>query len=467
MDSDIDKSMDQAKTSKFHYKVLFISGLGFFTDAYDLFIIGVVILLLPYAGWGHISIFYEGLITSTALLAAVIGSIVFGRLLDYSGRKAIYGLELIALIAGALGSAFLTPVNNIFMLLFWRFLLGIGIGGDYATSSTIMTEYSNTMSRGKFVSMVFSMQSFGLIAGPLISLAFLSNSISPYITWRLLLAIGAIPAIIVIYFRRKMPEPPRYTADVRGNYKQAAKNLKDFTGISASSKQGETVNAPWYVLFKDRKFLLTLIGTAGAWFLMDWAFYGNSIMSNSILLFLVPSTVSGIHAIILTNEYSAMIFGIAAFPGYWLAAFTVDRIGRKPIQMFGFAMMAISFGIISVFSFLTTYKFIDYFLLVYGISYFFIMFGPNVTTFVYPPEVFPISTRGLGTGISAAGGKTGAFIGTLADTIILSIAGLHFLMGMLAIIALAGLIVTIVLLPETKRRDLGETSGEARYTESK
>jgi PHS family inorganic phosphate transporter-like MFS transporter len=463
MSSTIDRSMDEAKTSRFHYKVLFISGLGFFTDAYDLFIIGVVILLLPLAGWHDISIFYEGLITSTALLAAVIGSIVFGRLLDYSGRKAIYGLELIALIAGALGSAFLTPVNNIFLLLFWRFLLGIGIGGDYATSSTIMTEYSSTMNRGKFVGMIFSMQSFGLIAGPLISIAFLANYVSPYITWRLLLAIGAIPAMIVIYFRRTMPEPPRYTADVRGDYKLAAKNLKTFTGISSNEKAGKTVNAQWYVLFRDRKFLLTLIGTAGAWFLMDWAFYGNSIMSNSILSFLVPPAVSGIHAIILTNEYSAIIFGIAAFPGYWLAAFTIDRIGRKPIQMVGFAMMAISFGIISVFSFLTSYKFLDYFLLIYGISYFFIMFGPNVTTFVYPPEVFPISTRGLGTGISAAGGKTGAFIGTLAGTIILAIAGLHFLMGILSIISLIGLILTIFLLPETKRKDLGETSGEARY----
>jgi PHS family inorganic phosphate transporter-like MFS transporter len=464
MSSDIDRSMDMAKSSRFHYKVLFISGLGFFTDAYDLFIIGVVILLLPYAGWHSINVFYEGLLTSTALLAAVIGAIVFGRLLDYSGRKAIYGLELIALIAGALGSAFLTPVNNIFLLLFWRFLLGVGIGGDYATSSTIMTEYSNTMNRGKFVGMVFSMQSFGLIAGPLISIAFLSNAVSPYITWRLLLAIGALPAIIVIYFRRKMPEPPRYTADVRGDYAQAAKNLKDFTGITSDEMHGKTVKAPWYVLFKDRKFLLTLIGTAGAWFLMDWAFYGNSIMSNSILSFLVPPSVSGIHAIILTNEYSAMIFGLAAFPGYWIASFTIDRIGRKPVQVAGFAMMAISFATISLLGFLTTYKFLDYFLLIYGISYFFIMFGPNVTTFVYPPEVFPISTRGLGTGISSAGGKTGAFIGTFADTIILSVTGIHFLMGILAIIAFTGMIITILLLPETKRKDLGETSREREFT---
>ncbi len=66
---------------------------------------------------------------------------------------------------------------------------------------------------------------------------------------------------------------------------------------------------------------------------MDWAFYGNSIMSNSILSFLVPSGLNGINAIILTNKYSALIFGIAAFPGYWVAVFTLDKIGRKKYRL--------------------------------------------------------------------------------------------------------------------------------------
>ncbi|KJE48889.1 MULTISPECIES: MFS transporter [Acidiplasma] len=459
----VDEALDNAKSSKFHYKVLFVSGLGFFTDAYDLFIIGVVILILPLAGWNNISIFYKGLITSTALLSAIIGSVTFGRLLDYLGRKEIYGLELVMLIAGALGSAFLTPTNNILVFILWRFLLGVGIGGDYATSSTIMTEYSNTLNRGKFVGTIFSMQSFGLLAGPLISILFLTSGLSPSLTWRLLLAIGGIPAMLVIYFRRTMPEPPRYTADVRGDIKTAEKNLRSYTGIDAQSKRAEKVNAKWYDLFKDKKFLITLIGTAGTWFLMDWAFYGNSIMSNSILSFLVPSGLNGINAIILTNKYSALIFGIAAFPGYWVAVFTLDKIGRKKIQITGFLMMAISFGIIALFPGIISAAYVYYFLMIYGISYFFIMFGPNVTTFVYPPEVFPISTRGFGTGISAAGGKTGAFIGTFADTLILAFTNLSFLMWILSVLAILGCAMTVFLLPETKGKTLRESSGENRY----
>ncbi len=91
------------------------------------------------------------------------------------------------------------------------------------------------------------------------------------------------------------------------------------------------------------------------------------------------------------------------------------------------------------------------------------MFGPNVTTFVYPPEVFPISTRGFGTGISAAGGKTGAFIGTFADTLILAFTNLSFLMWILSVLAILGCAMTVFLLPETKGKTLRESSGENRY----
>jgi PHS family inorganic phosphate transporter-like MFS transporter len=141
----------------------------------------------------------------------------------------------------------------------------------------------------------------------------------------------------------------------------------------------------------------------------------------------------------------------------------MDRIGRKPIQVVGFAAMAVTFLVIGVFHQITTAAFLSEFLAVYGLSYFFIEFGPNVTTFVYPPEVFPVSTRGLGSGIAAAGGKTGAAIGTVVDVYILATGGLSTLFLVLGALALVGLILTILLLPEPKQRDLEEVSQEGRF----
>lgn len=464
------KAVNNAKTSGFHFKTWILAGMGFFTDAYDLFIIGVVLTILPLAGWRALTISETALIASTALIAAVVGAVIFGRLLDYLGRKAVYGLELIILVIGALGSAFMTPINGVYILIAWRFLLGIGIGGDYATSSTIMAEYSNTRRRGMLVGMVFSMQSLGLAVGPLVTLGLIFGGIPPALIWRLVLAFGAIPAAIVIYGRRKMPETPKFSIGVKGNADKATKDLYKYTGMNVKVNGNgttSTLKMKWSNLFTDRRLALVLLGTAGTWFLMDWAFYGNSIMSGSMLSFLIPHSVVGMNHLILSTEYTGLIFAVAALPGYWLATFTIDRIGRKPIQIVGFTMMAISFGIIGFIPQLSSVSFLSDFMLLYGLSYFFIEFGPNVTTFVYPPEVFPVSVRGLGTGMSAAGGKTGAFVGTVANVIILATVGEIFLMKLLSLLAVIGLIFTILLLPEPKQRDLEDISGESRYVVNK
>jgi PHS family inorganic phosphate transporter-like MFS transporter len=325
-----------------------------------------------------------------------------------------------------------------------------------------MAEYSNTASRGKLVGMVFSMQSLGLLAGPLISLGLIFSGINLVLVWKLLLAFGAIPALVVVYYRRKMPETPRYLLRVSGDATSASRNWQKYTGISTTADAStETVKESWTSIMKQKKFLLTLLGTAGSWFLMDWALYGNSIMSSSMLSALVPSSVIGLAHLIKTTEYSAMVFGFAALPGYWLATFTIDRIGRKPIQMIGFAAMAISFGVLGIFHQLLSSTYVAEFLVIYGISYFFIEFGPNVTTFIYPPEVFPTKVRGFGAGASAAGGKTGAFVGTFLNVIILSSSiGESGLFLILAFLSVLGLVLTVLLLPEPKRIDLDQISGE-------
>src|SRR5438105_247310 len=158
-------ALDESKFTGFHWKAMITSGMGFFTDAYDLFIIGVALSLLTPL-W-HLNSLEIGLLGSTSLIAAAIGALLFGRLADVIGRHAIYGLTLVVLAIGAIASAF-SP--NVFWLIAFRFILGLGIGGDYPLSATLMSEYANRRDRGKMVTMVFSMQALGLIFGPLVAL---------------------------------------------------------------------------------------------------------------------------------------------------------------------------------------------------------------------------------------------------------------------------------------------------------
>ena len=455
---DILRELDAASVTSTHWRIMFISGMGFFTDAYDLFIIGVVMSLLK-EEW-HITATAEGLVTSTALLASAVGAILFGRVADMVGRKRIYGYEVLVLAAGAIASA-LSP--SIWWLIVFRIVLGVGIGGDYPVSSTIMSEYAGKKSRGMLVTLVFTMQAAGLIVGPLLAAGLLVLPLPHDLVWRLLLAFGAIPALAVFQMRRHLAETPRYllASGLHDELNNTATALlgaaaRATTPSPASAAPGEP--APFWrgfaTLIRQRVFLVRLVGASLAWFLMDFAYYGNTVSSPLVLQVIAPN-----ESILAHTLTQLAVFTVAAAPGYLIAAAMMDRIGRKSIQVVGFGMMAVTFAAIALIPDVT--KFVVPFLLVYGISYFFTEFGPNSTTFVYPAEIFPVRGRTTGHGVAASAGKLGGFIGVFLFPILMHWRGLLAAESAAAIVSLLGIFVTLTMLPETKGLSLEELSPEA------
>jgi PHS family inorganic phosphate transporter-like MFS transporter len=438
--------MDNAAISKDHWKIMFISGMGFFTDAYDLFIIGVVMSLVkPIWHTGKIE---ESLVDSTALLASAFGALLFGRVADMLGRKRIYGLEVLVLAAGAIGCAF-SP--NVWWLIGLRFVLGVGIGGDYPVSATIMSEYAGKSTRGMMVTLVFTMQAAGLILGPLFAAALLSTNLSHDIIWRILVAFGAVPALAVYWQRRHLKETPRYLA--------AAAKQEDAQGRLVNAEhfeKGKHSVSFWdgfHRLANNDKLLTRLIGASLAWFLMDAAYYGNTVSSPLVL-----SALNSDHTLLQKTLTQLGIFAIFAAPGYAVAVLTMDKLGRKTIQAMGFGMMGVTFGILALVPKLEHMAIP--FLIVYGFSYFFTEFGPNSTTFVYPSEIFPVRVRTTAHGIAAAMGKLGGFLGVFVFPFLLHSKGLPGAEAAAAIVSVIGLVVTLTMLPETKGMSLEELSSE-------
>lgn len=441
--------LEDAGLKRFHFRTWLTAGMGFFTDAYDLFIIGVVTtLLVPL--W-HLSTIDLMLLNSTALFASVLGALIFGRLMDRLGRKAIYGIEAVLLTCGALLSAFST---NIWMLLIFRFIVGLGVGGDYPMSGVIMSEYSNRKRRGFLVNAVFAMQGFGLLVGPAVAALLLGNGVPDALAWRLMLGFGAIPAAIVIYLRRQIAETPHFTLGARGDVAKAAQLVERLTDAKVSERgQVAKLLDSWTVLFTNRRYLITLLGTAFSWMFLDMAFYGNSVSSGLVMKALQPSGT------LLSNTLTSMvIFLVAAVPGYWISALTIDRLGRRFIQVLGFGVMAIAYAALWLVPGITSLP--TDFLLVYAVSYFFIEFGPNSTTFVFPSEVFPVTVRGWGFGISASAGKLGAAVAAFLFPVLLVQLHLAGTMGLLAGISVLGFVLTLAALREPKGKTLREASQE-------
>jgi len=203
----------------------------------------------------------------------------------------------------------------------------------------------------------------------------------------------------------------------------------------------------------SRRLLVLLAGTAGCWFLLDYAYYGNTISTPQIIALLTP------HASQTTTiAIQLAIFAVAAVPGYVLAIARMDRFGHRRLQLAGFIMMGACFAVIGLVPGMTTM--VVPFLLAYGLSYFFTEFGPNVTTFVLPGELFPTRIRATGHGISAGVGKLGAFIGVFLFPVLQQSLGLRGTLLLTAGISALGALLTLVL-PEPAGRSLEEISGEA------
>ena len=440
----VSELLDEAPTSKFHRRAVLTSGMGFFTDAYDLFVISTVAVLVK-SQW-HLGTTETSILSSAAILGAFFGALIFGRIADILGRRVVYVVVAGVMIVGALASA---SATNVVWLVAARFVLGLGIGGDYPVSAVLMSEYSNRSDRGRLVGLVFSMQAAGLIVGPIVGLALLSSGINHELVWRLMLGLGAMPAAAVIYLRAKMPESPRYQEQVRGETENAARTLALYSR-DATQAPGEPQLGPVRMglrqFLTNPRMLRLLLGTAGSWFLLDYAFYGNTLSVPAILKDVAPA--AGLTAKL---AWTLGIFVVFALPGYVLAFTKMDRIGHRRLQLIGFGVMGCAFLVLGLVPALTTT--VVPFLLVFGLSYFFIQFGPNTTTFVLPSEVFPVSVRTTGHGIAAAIGKLGAFLGVFLVPVLERSIGLRGMLDVAAGAAGLGYLLTLVL-PETARRSL-------------
>ncbi len=423
--------------------------MGFFTDAYDLFVIGTVAAILKLQ-W-NLSTTQTSWVTGSAILGAFVGAFVFGRVADVLGRRNVYVTVAVIMVIGALGSAF---APNLGFLIVARFVLGLGIGGDYPVSAVMMSEFSNRRDRGRLVGLVFSMQAVGLIVGPLVGLVLLTSGMSSSLTWRIMLGLGALPAAGVIYLRSRMPESPRFQSQVKGESAKAASDLQRFTNdsVSASSaSKGERLMGLREFLVNPRMILL-MLGTAGSWFLFDYAYYGNTLSLPSIL-----SEVSPNATLVTKLMLTLALFVVFAVPGYLVAVWKMDKVGHRQLQFIGFAVMAMCFLSLAAFPALTMN--VAPFIAIFGISYFFTEFGPNTTTFVLPSEVFPVNMRTTGHGSAAGIGKLGAFAGVFLVPELETHIGLRGLLLVASVAAILGFGLTAVL-PEPSGRSLEEVSSE-------
>ncbi|KAM6493753.1 inorganic phosphate transporter [Amanita muscaria] len=491
--------VDNAKFSRFHFKVCMVAGVGFFTDSYDIFAINIASIMLGYvyAGSAGLSPSQDLGVKVATPVGTLVGQLLFGWLADRLGRKRMYGFELMIMIVATFAQALsgnADAVNIIGALVVWRFIMGVGVGGDYPLSAVISSEFSSTHIRGRLITAVFAFQGWGNFASSLVSLILVTAYKSQLLSettakpiaidymWRLLIGLGCVPAVVALYFRLTIPETPRFTMDIERNIDQATADIigalrhQDVDYDPDNIRRVAAPKASWSDFsqhFRKWENFKLLFGAAYSWFALDISYFGLGL--NSAIILSAVGFGSPDPKVTGTFKYYQNLYNVSVgnlilsvaglIPGYWASFLVIDSWGRRPIQLMGFSILTAIFTVMGFGynAMIATPAGTKVFIFLYCLANFFQNFGPNVTTFVIPGEAFPTRYRSTGHGICAASGKLGAIVIQVVFAQLKNIGGTNaFLPHILEIFAffmITGVCSTL-LLPETKGKSLEELSNE-------
>ncbi len=306
--------------TKDHYKILGLSWAGWVFDFYDLILF--TFLVIPIGKELHLSTVMLSYALGISLLATAIGGVIFGILSDKYGRKTVLQLTVLIYSAGTLLCGFATSLET---LILFRIITGLGVGGEWATGQTYIGETFPAKFRGRFGSFMQTGAPIGIILASIVG-----GFLTPIIGWRESFFISALPALMVIIIRRKLPESDVWLKKQSETVQHGFINLKT-----------RVANSEFLMLFSKeyrKTFLLALIlaifGMSAYWFTYSWM---PDYLQNERHLSLVNSALW----VIVTQ--------LGGFCGYLSFGFVADWIGRRPTYTIYSAIMALGLVMITAF----------------------------------------------------------------------------------------------------------------------
>lgn len=377
-------------------------------DAMDVGILSFVIAAIS-VEW-HLNPTQMGWIGSVNSIGMAIGAFGFGLLADRIGRKNVFMLTLVLFSLASGLSAFTTTLTAFLIL---RFFVGAGLGGELPVASTLVSESVSAKERGRVVVLLESFWAAGWLIAALIA-----YFIIPEYGWRIALIITALPAFYAIYLRRNLPDSPKF--ELEGKPKQSI---------------GVKMKLIWSKPYARRTTMLWIV-----WFTVVFSYYGMFLWLPSVM---VIKGFDMIHSF----KY-VLIMTLAQLPGYFTAAWLIERTGRKFVlstYLIGTAASALAFGNSDT---LTT-------LLISGALLSFFNLGAWGALYAYSPEQYPTSVRATGSGMAAAVGRIGGVFGPLLVGSLLAAGhGFELVFGIFCGAIIIGVIAVIVLGTETKQMEL-------------
>lgn len=431
------RSMEDAPLMGFHRFILFCTAGGTFCEGYILGIISIALVQIEPRF--ELSSLWMGSIGAMSLVGAFLGAMVAGPIADRIGRRRVFTTILIAFVVL---SALHFWVADPWSLLVLRLLLGLAIGADFPVSVALLSEFSPKNHRGRLLGMQYLAWGIGYAGSFAVGYVLIESGPD---AWRWMLASSALPALITLLLRVRVPESPMWLAS-RGRISEA-----QFIVDRNIGPEYEVVERPVDDSPSPRVGVKHMVKSG----------YGKRLVFVGVFL---SAQVTPQFAI---GTYGPSVFGSLgiddeAFATFVSNAFTivgtligmlcVTRWGRRPLLMAGFAISMGVLGVIGVVPQPAVFVIVACFIINTVVSS-----GAGVLSSVYPAELFPTEFRASALGLTIGASRIASAVGTFLFPVVIDVAGIQVALLLSAGIALAGLVASLLWAEETKGRPLSET----------
>lgn len=318
--------MERLPFSRWHLNLAILASVGVLFDAADFALFGAA--LPPIAKEFGLGPAQAGLMATIGLVGAFVGALFWGTISDYIGRRRAFESTI------GLFTVFtaLTAISwNLLSLGFFRFMSNFGLGGQIPVALTITSEFMPSPLRGRVSSSVLASFPLGLAVA-----AGLSLWLIPLYGWRVLFAVGILPALMLFVLRRYMPESVRYQIS-RGNMKDAEATVEKMERAALSPAEAQkqmsikTDARPDVAVSPGITVVQLLAPERRRITLLLWVVSFCFFWSSNGILFMLPTILTQ-RGIPLSQAISfALVQGLFGIVGYSSCGFLIDRFGRRPI----------------------------------------------------------------------------------------------------------------------------------------
>ncbi|MEV6292744.1 MFS transporter [Streptomyces sp. NPDC051896] len=439
------RAIDEAPLSRFHRKLTWACAGGPFLDGYLLSIIGVA--LVGMSNELNLTTGDESLIGAAALVGIFVGGLFFGAVTDKLGRETMYTIDLAVLVGGSILSVFATETWQFVAL---RFVLGMAIGADYPIATSLLAEWVPNRHRGRLLGVLILAWYVGAAAAYVIGYAL--AEIGGAGTWRWMLASGAVLSAVILLLRIGTPESPLWLVN-KGRTADAQKSIEKALGrtvpirqlVAAAAEEQSAEHSRFRDLFQGTYLRRTLF---------CGLFYMCQITPMFALYTFGPAILGSFglgegNGSNLGSALISIVFVLGCIPALRL----VDRVGRRPVIVWSFALMVVPLAVLGGGSALPIAVVVACFC-----AYALFSGGPTVLEWTYPNELFPTGIRATAGGVATSISRIGAAAGTYLLPISLDRLGIGTTMLIGAGITLVGWLVSFAWAEETRGRTLAETS---------